>query len=517
LKVIEVKYNPYNTDEIHILSGHVDGKIMLWDAQGNLVKRLDKHEFAIRDLTQIEDPDAQNPVCRILSSDIKKVVYIWNLQDDSKITLDIKHDIGKPILIRKNEHHHQILASSSDNILRVWEKDGTFVEGLEGHTDVILGVIQLSNGQIVSWGMDRTIRIWSLDKQNYSQTQGFIGIKGVNLHKLIDDNLVSVPQYTDNQQEASGHIHIWDSEGTLIAQLRDENLHAEHFFELSNTNLMTYGRDFKFRLWSNRGKLLKTLPFEPSLMMQLKQLKNGNLISWVYSQGLCLWDTDLNFIKDTKPEKIKVDHVLLLSNGHFLTWNQTDLHLWDEELNLLVKLDDINVKSATELSTDRILFSHTNATLSIRNYKGEILQSLEDSPGFPASSIQILSDSRIVMYHMLFELSLHDAQGKLIDTLRMENPLERVGIYLWAKKHQIDIPEIYREPILHTTANDYEIHRHDNSIELYKKHSITPEYTFYLEYHLRGNIISFPNGVFAIGNKTGNPIFFALREFALLE
>lgn len=57
-------------------------------------------------------------------------------------------------------------SGSADSTIRIWNKEnGQVLKVLNGHSNWVLSLKMLSNGNLVSGSMDKTIRVWDL--KNY--------------------------------------------------------------------------------------------------------------------------------------------------------------------------------------------------------------------------------------------------------------------------------------------------------------------------------------------------------------
>ncbi|MCX6901610.1 MAG: DUF4062 domain-containing protein, partial [Verrucomicrobia bacterium] len=55
----------------------------------------------------------------------------------------------------------RLLSWSDDNTLRLWDsQSGACRAVLEGHTDMVKGALALSDGRLLSWSLDKTLRLW---------------------------------------------------------------------------------------------------------------------------------------------------------------------------------------------------------------------------------------------------------------------------------------------------------------------------------------------------------------------
>lgn len=70
-------------------------------------------------------------------------------------------------------------SASNDGIIRLWKLDGTQVGELHGHENYIYSLVSLPNGELLSSGEDRTVRIWRGTECVQTITHPAISVWGV--------------------------------------------------------------------------------------------------------------------------------------------------------------------------------------------------------------------------------------------------------------------------------------------------------------------------------------------------
>ena len=74
-----------------------------------------------------------------------------------------KGQVNKIILLKDE----RIVSCSSDESICLFSNNLEFKFSLRGHTSAVCAIAQIENGLIVSGSVDGTIKIWSVDKENY--------------------------------------------------------------------------------------------------------------------------------------------------------------------------------------------------------------------------------------------------------------------------------------------------------------------------------------------------------------
>ena len=178
----------------------------------------------------------------------------------------------------------RVLSWSGDNTLRLWDgQSGACLAVLKGHTDLVNSVRRLSDGRLLSWSGDNTLRSW--DSQSgacLAVLKGHTGsVRGV--HELADGRLFS--------WSADKTLRLWNGQsGACLAVLKGHTRDVKGVQELADGRLLSWG-DRTLRLWDGQsGACLAVLEGHTGGVNGVEKLSDGRLLSWSWDMTLRLWD-----------------------------------------------------------------------------------------------------------------------------------------------------------------------------------------------------------------------------------
>jgi len=238
--------------------------------------------------------------------------------------------IGAVALV--NKHHNQyFLSIDLEHVIQVSSsKDGRLVSRLTGHTDKIIGVIELPNGNLLSASLDGTIKHWNL--------------KSFKCIATIESNVNSIDDIGFSNVNSIDDI---DFASSVILITKDE----------SGT-----------KLWQLSGKLLVELTGFTKSVEYIRQFKSGTWIVKPKNENPSQWSAKgelqhkYNFSFSPKADVHELDNLQLLIQG-----TKNILQLWSKEGELLEKhVKDVGITELfgklvkANVSTDNWIDSHRN-------------------------------------------------------------------------------------------------------------------------------------------------------------
>ena len=191
---------------------------------------------------------------QILSWSDDKTLRLWDGQSGQCLTVLEGHsDSVKGALVLnegRNLPERRILSWSRGNTLRLWTygKSGRCLKVLEGHSAEVNGALALSDGQILSWSDDRTLRIWDVQSgQCIKVLKGHSGWVGGAL-ALNDGRILS---WSDDMT-----VRIWDVQtGQCIKVLKGHSVSVKGALELNEGRILSWSGDGRH----DSRRCLKTL------------------------------------------------------------------------------------------------------------------------------------------------------------------------------------------------------------------------------------------------------------------
>lgn len=290
------KLPPVKGDDNKIASCSWDCTIKIWDMN---TQELDvslppvKEDDIICSLiplyNEITLQNKKNPIY-LMAVTWDKNIYFYNLANNQIEHTKTIEQFGKLICAIKSRNF--LLTSSYESSIRVWsipnylhndnildnllkkkdEKEEEFncVASLNGHTDAVPKMIELSNGKIASLSWDKTVRVWNLDTFNcevvFDQSE----------EKLVD--MIQIKDGRIAAQSLSGKIRIIN----LLKKECDYQFEGNYFlYQLDDGRIATGIEDSTFQIVNLETKK-KELHFKTAHQDSIScfiQLEDGRIIT----------------------------------------------------------------------------------------------------------------------------------------------------------------------------------------------------------------------------------------------
>ena len=249
-------------DTLAVLEGHEgwisgalelrDGKILswgreealrLWSEAGDALAVLEGHEGWISGALELRDGS--------VVSWTQYAARIWNIHSSINPKILGIHDREFNLVPLHNGRLLSYSVVEGGSIfsrpvgnLRLWSQDGEALAFLEGHEDMVKGILELEDGRILSWE-PLTLRLWSRDGEELAFLEGHEDmVKGVL--ELEDGRILSWDDY---------ELLVWSRNGELIESFHkeDEQQLQQHidYYKHTDWNCCAY-RDLAAYVTENR-------------------------------------------------------------------------------------------------------------------------------------------------------------------------------------------------------------------------------------------------------------------------
>jgi WD40 repeat protein/AAA+ ATPase superfamily predicted ATPase len=194
----------------------------------------------------------------------------------------------------------QTLASGSrDQTVKIWHPDGTLLQTLKGHTDAVTSISFNSDGQtLASASLDKTVQIW-----HKNAVTGEFNPKPYKTLEGHKDWIYSVNFSPDGELLATASkdrtIKLWRKDGTLVKTLRGHRGWVNWVnFSPDGQFIASASDDKTVKIWRRDGSLVTTLQGHPQGVIVAVFSPDGKILASAgRDKTVKLWQREIN---DTK-------------------------------------------------------------------------------------------------------------------------------------------------------------------------------------------------------------------------
>ena len=248
--------------------------------------------------------------------------------NNNKKELKLNYDYGFPI---KNKNSNEINNIKNNDKNEIIEKEFNCIKTLEGHTEKIVSLIELSSGQIASGSYDKTIRIWNI---NTEKEEIIITEKGRVFCLLEFEKNKILSGSADNS------ITLWDIDlpnEDSIYTFVGHKLWVNSLVKCNGNYFASASNDKTIKIWDFYNKnCISTLNGHLDCVLTLILLKNNNLCSGGADLTIKIWDWEEKICLSTlKGHERWVKCVFELNNGIILSGSDDNtIKIWDNYINI---------------------------------------------------------------------------------------------------------------------------------------------------------------------------------------
>ena len=345
-----------------IATASADNTIKLWQRDGSLLKTFEEQEFnrvafspdgktlalANRDGTieiwlwsgkqatlartfQAESSGLFNSVAfspddRLIAASSDNAIKIWNR--DGTLIQTLKGHKSRVLDVAFSDR--LIASASEDGTVKLWQQDGTLLRTLRGHRGSVIDVAFSPDGQrLISGSHDNTIKLWQVD--------------GTLLHtfKGHRDKVMAVDFSPDGQSIVSGSednsVRLWQLDNILTTLFGHQNLVQEVAFSPDGKSVATASADRTIKLWQSDGKLLNTLKGHGGRVLGVAFSPDGKLIASASAdRTIKLWQPDGKLLNTLKGHSDRVLGVAFSPDGIIASASADHtIKLWQPDGKLL--------------------------------------------------------------------------------------------------------------------------------------------------------------------------------------
>jgi WD40 repeat protein len=266
------------------------------------------------------------------------------IETPCRLVYRFKHEINSITRLTNGN----LVSCSENGTLQIWNQ-GTWqhVRTLTGHTGGVTSVIELANGNLASGSKDNTIKIWDPNTGGCLHT--LIGHAWVLVNEYgqkVSKAYIEVVQLTSGDiasYSMDGTIRIWDPNiGVWLLTLTGHSDSVNKVLELTNGSLASCSDDKTIKIWDlANGQCVRTLRghggfLRPGAVKTFIELSNGNIASCSTDKTAKIWDPTTGACLQTfsghgdKSLFARVNHVIELGGGRLATGsNDSTVKIWD--------------------------------------------------------------------------------------------------------------------------------------------------------------------------------------------
>ncbi len=305
-----------------------------------------------------------------------------------------------------------LLSYSKDNTLRLWNSEGTLQSVLKEHVSSVENAIELSNGSILSYSRDNAIILWNST--------------GISTAKMIvQTSLIISVLKPDNSNKLSypwnKTIRLWNDKSTAQIECEKNLDNLNEIIKLDKGNILSYEVDSKtLKLWNRKGSVQTILKGHTDFIVGAIELSNGNIISYSKDNTLRLWDSEGKSRVVMQGHTNIVEGAIELDNGNIVSYSSDrTLRLWSSEgiLQEVMQGHRNYINGVTQLRNGNIISYSTDEDLRLWDNEG-ILQTVMHGHSHWITGITELDNGNIISYSWDTTLILWDNKGRKLTTLQ---------------------------------------------------------------------------------------------------
>ena len=312
----------------------------------------------------------------------------------------------------------RILSWSGDSTLRLWEAStGKALAVLEGHLDSVHGALSLPDGRILSWSTDKTLRLWEASTGKALAVLEGHSESVYGARVLPDGRILS---WSNDKT-----LRLWESStGKTFAVLEGHSESVSDTRVLPDGRILSWSNDKTVRLWdSSTGKALAVLEGHSEWVEGALELPDGRILSWSRDKTLRLWDDS----SGRAPVVLEghsgwVTGALVLPDDRILSWSEDNtLRLWDAssgEVVAVLEGHSDSICDALVLPDGRVLSWSGDNSLRVWDASSGKVEVVLEGHSNSVFSAHVLSDGRILSWSWDRTLRIWDASsGKALAVL----------------------------------------------------------------------------------------------------
>ncbi|MEW5861330.1 MAG: caspase family protein, partial [Cyanobacteriota bacterium] len=244
-----------------------------------------------------------------------------------------KHDMSVES-VSFNPDGQVIASASKDNTIKLWRRDGSWLQTLSGHENHVFTVSFCHDGQtLISASEDQTVKLWQRQFDNQFKLIESISDK--------EEGIESVSLSPDCQTIATGSrnngVKLWSRDGKPLKTFTEKHRDQVRGLDFSPDGqlIASASLDGNIKLWRRKdGKLLETIRDDGAMFYGVRFVDSKTLASASGNTTVKLWDLKGNKLKTIGKHGDQVLHLDVSRDGKTIASTSKDgtVKLWNVKL-----------------------------------------------------------------------------------------------------------------------------------------------------------------------------------------
>ncbi|MDJ0900539.1 MAG: TIR domain-containing protein, partial [Xenococcus sp. MO_188.B8] len=306
-KISEIEATSLSSVALFVSQDKLDALIEAIKAKQQLEK--EKFVLSIGRFVLRKGEDSQSQVEQALQQAVFAIKEYNRLSGHNDANSKSGHN-GAVLEVAFSPDGKLIASGSTDNTIKIWNRDGQLRETLTKHEGSVNAVAFSPDGQrIASASKDQTVKLWNWDGKQATLIATLKGHEG---------SVNAVAFSPDGQRIASASkdqtVKLWKQDGTLLTTLEDHEGSVNAVaFSPDGQRIASASKDQTVKLWKQDGNLLKTLKGDKpngGAFNSVVFSPNGKLIAaGSADKTIKIWQQDGKFLRTLEGHREQVWNV----------------------------------------------------------------------------------------------------------------------------------------------------------------------------------------------------------------
>ncbi len=260
----------------------------------------------------------------------------------------------------------------------------------------VKGALSINDNKILTYSMNETIKLWTLEGQNLAQFVCNFKIK--KIHIIDNDKFIS--------RSSDNILRICNFFGKILHKINvDKGLNG--LVILSHDRILLYFSNGTLQMIDLQGRLIRNLYGHSEGINGVCLLSNDRILSYSNDRTLRIWDREGRTLAVLKGHKNPINGAKVMKDGRILSYSGSTIYMWNTagELMFVTKAHKGPINRVQIFEDGRILTCGSDGTLRLWNQKCEAVSSLKVQLG-AFRNIYLLDKNNILIYSLNNTLSL---------------------------------------------------------------------------------------------------------------